>query len=150
MNTSETRLKKYSDYDKLAKKIAERDASIAKNKKRIKELEARLKKASVKPKAKLKPRAKTASKKKDGKPAFLLKKAPPKRDDLKEISGVGPVMQRTLNKLGIYQFKQVANLSAADVRWVSENIDTFPDRIKRDKWVSQAKKLYRKKYGKKA
>jgi len=30
---------------------------------------------------------------------------------------------------------------------VSDALETFPDRIERDEWVSQAKVLYREKYG---
>ena len=62
-------------------------------------------------------------------------------DDLKKIWGVGPVMEGVLNEQGCYTFDQVASLSDRDVEWVAANINTFPDRITRDKWVEQAKKL---------
>lgn len=62
-------------------------------------------------------------------------------DDLKKIWGVGPVMEGILNDHGCYTFKQVASLSDRDVEWVAANINTFPDRITRDKWVEQASKL---------
>lgn len=62
-------------------------------------------------------------------------------DDLKKIWGVGPVMESVLNDHGCYTFEQVANLSDRDVEWVAANINTFPDRITRDDWVGQAKKL---------
>jgi NADH-quinone oxidoreductase subunit E len=61
-------------------------------------------------------------------------------DDLKEISGVGPKLEKLLNSLGIYTFAQVAAWSAADVAWVDERL-TFKGRIERDDWMSQAKKL---------
>ncbi|MEM8977320.1 MAG: hypothetical protein AAGD43_35170, partial [Pseudomonadota bacterium] len=68
-------------------------------------------------------------------------------DDLKRIKGVGPVMERTMNELGIYHFRQVARLDAAGIEWVSANIETFPDRIRRDRWVEQAHELHTEKYG---
>lgn len=67
------------------------------------------------------------------------------KDDLKRIYGIGPVLEKTLNKLGVYYFKQIADFQAKDVQWVADNIDTFPDRIKRDKWVKQAGQYYRAK-----
>ena len=64
-------------------------------------------------------------------------------DDLKKIKGVGPALERTLNQLGVYHYRQIAGFQEHDINWVSENIKTFPDRIKRDDWVGQAKKLDR-------
>lgn len=68
-------------------------------------------------------------------------------DDLKKIWGVGPVLEKTMNNLGIYYFRQVAKFTGQDILWVAENINAFPDRIERDKWVEQAHKLHTDKYG---
>jgi len=62
-------------------------------------------------------------------------------DDLKEISGVGPKMEKLLHKLGYFHFDQVAAWSASDVAWVDENLEGFKGRVSRDNWVPQAKKL---------
>ncbi|MEO1574757.1 MAG: hypothetical protein AAFU65_07340, partial [Pseudomonadota bacterium] len=62
-------------------------------------------------------------------------------DDLKKIRGVGPVLERTLNQLGIYFFDQIAGLSDDEIDWVTYHLDTFPGRIERDEWVSQARSL---------
>ncbi len=62
------------------------------------------------------------------------------KDDLKEISGVGPVLEETLNGLGIYHFRQIAAFTAEDIEAV-ENETNFPGRIERDDWLGQAKKL---------
>ena len=67
-------------------------------------------------------------------------------DNLKEIHGVGPVMERTLNDFGIFTFKGVANLSQAQRYRLAENLAAFKDRIDRDDWVGQAKVLHKKKY----
>jgi len=61
-------------------------------------------------------------------------------DDLKQISGVGPKLEKLLNSLGIYKFAQIAAWSAADVAWVDARL-TFKGRIERDDWMRQAKKL---------
>ena len=47
----------------------------------------------------------------DGRPE-LLKKPMGKADDLKLIRGVGPALEKVLNKLGVWHFDQVANWSA--------------------------------------
>ena len=75
-------------------------------------------------------------------PTWLLKEANNgAKDDLKEIHGVGPKMEEIMNKLGIFYFSQLAQMSPRDVAWISSKIETFPDRIYRDKWVEQAEKF---------
>jgi len=61
-------------------------------------------------------------------------------DDLKRIRGVGPVIEKTLNGLGIYHFRQVGGFTADNIKWV-DNYISFPGRIVREEWVSQAKLL---------
>lgn len=70
-------------------------------------------------------------------------------DDLKDIIGVGPFVERKLHSLGIYTFRQVANFSKEDVHNVNEIIEFFPGRIERDNWVGQSKAFHERKYGKK-
>ncbi len=61
-------------------------------------------------------------------------------DDLKRIRGIGPVIERTLNELGIYHFDQLAAFDDGNIRWV-DNYIAFPGRILREEWVSQAAEL---------
>ncbi len=68
-------------------------------------------------------------------------------DDLKEIVGVGPFLEKKLHSLGIYTFRQVANFAKEDIDKVNEIIEFFPGRIGRDNWVGQSKVFYEKKYG---
>lgn len=76
-----------------------------------------------------------------GHPAWLLQAPDGERDDLKRIYGIGPVLERTLNELGVFHFRQIASLSAADVAWLAAHVNSFPDRIIRDQWVEQAQEL---------
>ena len=62
------------------------------------------------------------------------------KDDLQLIKGIGPDIEKKLNALGIYKFSQIAKFTAADEKQVNEAIEFFIGRIKRDKWVSQAKR----------
>ena len=62
-----------------------------------------------------------------------------KADDLKEIEGIGPAMEKLANELGFYHFAQIASWSDADVAWVDANLKVFKGRVTRDKWVAQAK-----------
>jgi NADH-quinone oxidoreductase subunit E len=71
----------------------------------------------------------------------LLKKPRGKADDLKLIWGVGPALEKLLNKIGVYHFDQVASWSAADLKFVDEKLEGFKGRAKRDEWVKQSKKL---------
>ena len=61
-------------------------------------------------------------------------------DDLKLISGVGPVLEGKLNDLGIFHFWQVAQFEQRDIDLVNEAM-AFPGRIERDEWIDQAKTL---------
>jgi small subunit ribosomal protein S2 len=61
-------------------------------------------------------------------------------DDLKLISGVGPVLETKLHALGIKKFSQVANFTADDISRVDDAL-SFKGRIERDNWVAQATAL---------
>ncbi|MFT6659240.1 MAG: small subunit ribosomal protein S2 [Maritalea sp.] len=61
-------------------------------------------------------------------------------DDLKKISGVGPVLEGKLNELGIYTYAQVAAFTAKDITNVDERL-SFKGRIERDGWLGQAAEL---------
>ncbi|MFK8034592.1 MAG: 30S ribosomal protein S2 [Hyphomicrobiales bacterium] len=61
-------------------------------------------------------------------------------DDLKLISGVGPVLETKLHALGIKKFSQVANFTAEDISRVDDAL-SFKGRIDRDNWVAQATTL---------
>ena len=61
-------------------------------------------------------------------------------DDLKQIKGIGPVIEKKLNSIGYTHLEQIANLSEAEKDDIEERI-SFPGRIERDNWSGQAKAL---------
>ena len=63
------------------------------------------------------------------------------QDDLKIINGIGPFLEKKLNDVGIYTFDQVSKLDDKAIDLVTEAIQFFPGRIKRDDWVGQAKDI---------
>jgi poly(hydroxyalkanoate) granule-associated protein len=67
-------------------------------------------------------------------------------DDLKVISGVGPVLERKLNDIGINSYRQIAAWKAEDIKQVESAIMRVPGRITRDNWVAQAKVAQQEKY----
>jgi predicted flap endonuclease-1-like 5' DNA nuclease len=69
------------------------------------------------------------------------------KDDLKKIHGIGPVFARTLNRMGMHTFAQIARWKPEDIARVAKKLYTAPDRIKRDRWIDQAKKEHYRKYG---
>ena len=69
------------------------------------------------------------------------------KDDLSKIHGIGPTFARTLNKMGLHTFVQIARWTPEDIDKVAKKLYTAPDRIKRDKWIDEAKKLHEQKYG---
>jgi len=98
------------------------------------------KKAAAKPVAEKKAAAKPAVEKAEAAPVALFDKPAGDADDLKKISGVGPVLEKKLNDLGIYTYAQVAAFSKDDIEKVDDAL-SFKGRIERDDWLSQAKKL---------
>jgi predicted flap endonuclease-1-like 5' DNA nuclease len=64
-------------------------------------------------------------------------------DDLKEINGIGPVLEKTLNDFGIKSWEQVAELQKEDVDKIDQAI-AFPGRIEREEWVAQAQELVKR------
>lgn len=69
------------------------------------------------------------------------------KDDLSKIHGIGPVFARTLNKMGLYTFVQIARWKPEDIEEIAKKLYTAPDRIKRGKWIDEAKKEHYRKYG---
>ncbi|MDA9911320.1 30S ribosomal protein S2, partial [Amylibacter sp.] len=66
--------------------------------------------------------------------------APSEKDDLKKITGVGPKLEEAMNKLGIYQFAQVASWTNDEIMWVDDSL-SVKGRIERDDWVGQVSEL---------
>ena len=62
-------------------------------------------------------------------------------DDLKRISGIGPGLEQKLKNEGIATIDQIAKLTDEDIHRLEEHIIRFPGRIRREKWVEQAKAL---------
>ena len=64
-----------------------------------------------------------------------------KRDDLKQINGIGPFIEEKLNDLGIFTFEQISQLDDELVSVLTSAIEFFSGRIDRDDWVGQADRL---------
>lgn len=65
-------------------------------------------------------------------------------DDLKEINGIGPKLEKLLHSLGYFHFDQVAAWTAEELAWVDHNLEGFKGRATRDEWVKQAKEFARR------
>lgn len=92
-------------------------------------------KAAPKAEAKAKAAPKAAPK-----AAKAAPKAAAAGDDLKQLSGVGPALEKKLHEAGVTTFAQIAGWSAADVADMDEKL-SFKGRIEREGWIAQAKEL---------
>jgi len=63
------------------------------------------------------------------------------RDNFQRMKGIGPFIEEKLNALGIFTFRQISNMTPEIEDQVNIAIEFFGGRIKRDKWVNQAKEL---------
>jgi len=70
-------------------------------------------------------------------PAGLAEARGGKADELTRIKGIGPKIEDTLNRLGIFHFDQIAAWSPAEKDWVNGYLK-FKGRIDREKWIEQA------------
>ena len=77
----------------------------------------------------------------------LLLDSPGAPDDLKLIVGIGPVLERLLQQLGINSYRQIARWTDRDIDEFNARLPDFPGRIRRDAWVTQARALHQSKYG---
>ena len=82
---------------------------------------------------------KKAEAKKDA-PKKAAKKADAAGDDLKQLSGVGPALEKKLHEAGVTTFAQIAAWTEADIADMDEKL-SFKGRIEREGWVDQAKEL---------
>jgi predicted flap endonuclease-1-like 5' DNA nuclease len=62
-------------------------------------------------------------------------------DDLTEIVGIGPALAKLLKRRGIRRFEDLARLSKEEIATLDESLPRFRGRIRREKWVAQAKRL---------
>ncbi|MEM6823565.1 MAG: 50S ribosomal protein L21 [Pseudomonadota bacterium] len=61
-------------------------------------------------------------------------------DDLKQLSGVGPALEKKLHAAGVTSFAQIAAWGEAEIAEFDEKL-SFKGRIERENWVEQAKAL---------
>eukprot|EP00933_Yihiella_yeosuensis_P034604 TRINITY_DN28084_c0_g1_i1.p2 TRINITY_DN28084_c0_g1~~TRINITY_DN28084_c0_g1_i1.p2 ORF type:complete len:213 (-),score=28.48 TRINITY_DN28084_c0_g1_i1:1213-1851(-) len=61
-------------------------------------------------------------------------------DDLKQLSGVGPALEKKLIEGGVTSFAQIAAWTEEDVAAFDEKLN-FKGRIEREGWIEQAKEL---------
>lgn len=77
--------------------------------------------------------------------AHVVETAPPSAvkvpRGLRRIRGIGPAYQRLLEQLGVTRVEQVAAWSEQDIVAFADKLKTRPDRIRKDDWVGQAKRL---------
>lgn len=74
----------------------------------------------------------------DDTPLFATPEGEP--DDLKKISGVGPVLEGKLHALGITKYAQVAAFTKEEIDQIDDRL-SFKGRIERDEWLKQAAEL---------
>ncbi|KKB78026.1 hypothetical protein VW35_13015 [Devosia soli] len=89
-----------------------------------------------------------------GGPVPIFQRPEGPADDLKLISGVGPVMEGKLNSVGIIKWSQVAAMTPEEIERLESSLN-FRGRVARDNWLAQAEVLarggieeYRKVFGK--
>jgi len=74
-------------------------------------------------------------------PAWVMVQPFGPRDDLQRLDGVDPSLERTLNRLGIYHFHQIARFEASDVEWLVQHAQGVPEQTIRESWIADASRL---------
>ncbi len=67
-------------------------------------------------------------------------------DQLSEIRGIGTVLERKLNQLGIRRFQELAEISPEEMKQASVLIPDLKARLRRYDWIDQARNLHMQKY----
>jgi predicted flap endonuclease-1-like 5' DNA nuclease len=73
-------------------------------------------------------------------PRGLPAPRPGKKDDLKLINGVGPVIEGKLHAVGIFHFDQIAAMSDDELAWISFHVG-HPGRAIRENWKDDSATL---------
>ncbi|MDO6965746.1 helix-hairpin-helix domain-containing protein [Rhizobium alvei] len=68
------------------------------------------------------------------------KRAAPKMDDLKRISGIGPKLEKALKENGILRIADIAGWDAGQAAEFDTRLG-LDGRIERDDWIGQARRL---------
>jgi molybdopterin-containing oxidoreductase family membrane subunit len=67
-----------------------------------------------------------------------------KADDLKAISGVGPVLETALNEIGIYSYEQISKMTKREYDIMDGLTGKSAGKAEKDDWAGQAKELMNK------
>ena len=110
-------------------------AEVAEKPAKAKKAEKPAKKAE--PKAEAPKAEKKAAPKKAAAPKADAKADAGAADDLKELSGVGPALEKKLHAAGVTTFAQIAAWTEEDVAAMDEKL-SFKGRIEREGWIAQA------------
>jgi predicted flap endonuclease-1-like 5' DNA nuclease len=72
-----------------------------------------------------------------------------KKDDLKQIVGIGKVFESALHEIGVYTFAQIAAFDVTDIARVNMALKEYngQGRMEQDDWIGQARELHFSKYG---
>jgi len=89
------------------------------------------------PKAEAAPEAPAAEEAPKPKAKKAAAKSTDGADDLKELSGVGPALEKKLHENGVTTFAQIAAWTPEDVADMDEKL-SFKGRIEREGWIAQA------------
>jgi len=121
--------------ERQKQELAELQARVAEGaerERRIADLEAALARKSLAPPA-------------ASETADLGWEAQPSGDDLRQIRGIGPGYERSLNGLGVRSYAQIAGFSAEDVARIARTLKVKRDRV--EQWVQRANELVAAKQG---
>jgi NADH-quinone oxidoreductase subunit E len=66
-------------------------------------------------------------------------------DDLRQIKGIGPSIEKTLHELGFRRYRQIAEMTEYDIDRVARQLKGFRSRIYREDWIGQARMLQQQK-----
>jgi len=100
--------------------------------------------ARARPAPATKPAARRRAPAKRVAPAATTARGP---DDLKEIGGIGPALERKLINYGITNYRQIAGWGSKEIEEVESKVIRIAGRVSRDNWIAQAKAAHQKKYG---
>ncbi len=75
-----------------------------------------------------------------GRPPGLTAPRQGRKDSLNHIIGILPIIETSLNSLGIYHFDQLAAFTDENVAWLERHLG-IEGRVKREQWREQAREL---------
>lgn len=131
--------------ERLAERAAALESALEARDQRIKTLVPQPRPKDARPGGR--PAAKTGLERRGGQRPAQRPAQRSAADDLRRIAGIGPVLAKKLQRLGVESFEQLAALTRTEIEALAKQLGIGAERIRREGWIASARVALRSRDG---